>query len=115
MRTPVVLLLATIVVGLFAGIAYGFHVHTVGEWDHGLGDGANNNYYVHPYNDNLNGHTHSNTVWVGKDANVLATDGCSCSHSHISWDTSPYSETQYWSYNVSDGTHALNGHYHAHE
>ena len=53
------LLFVALLAGIFTAVALAGHTHTTGEWYHGLGDGDNNNSYVHPFVDNTAGHVHS--------------------------------------------------------
>jgi|GEM_PF-4795342 len=99
---------------LFAGVGLAINVHTVGEWYHGLGDGSNNNDYVHPFNDNTNNHTHCSTVEIFRYSTRLYGIVSCTSHVHFNWDTSPYVESVYKSRHEATGTHPLNRHMHCH-
>ncbi len=95
------------------------HIHTTGEWFNGLVDGNDNDYSVHPENNNQNGHSHLNIVgvWISMSsttADQLHRRECSCQHNHFWWDTSPRVECRHASHNESLGNHALNFHFHKH-
>lgn len=99
---------------VFAGIALANNVHTVGEWYHGLGDGANNNYYVHPFNENTLGHAHCNTLELYSGAGkVYGTLACNTTHHHTDWDTGLALECGYFSRHEA-AVHVLNLHTHRH-
>lgn len=91
--------------------------HTVNGVYHGLGDGTNSNYYVHPFTEK------ANSAWKGtalKNASgtVIAQDYGYVSHVHISWDTSPTPECKYKSHHYAQNTAGtaweLNPHDHNH-
>ncbi len=96
------------------------NTHTVGEWWHGLGDGANNNDYVYPFNNNDKGHKHENTVRLGyvKDGDnvltIVKTRKRSSAKNGFTWDTAPVNECRFASIHWSVGKHALNKNGHPH-
>lgn len=97
----------------FTGGASAGNTHTVSGVYHGLGDGANNDYYVHNFTE------YGNTNWKGtalKDFNgtVIAQDYGNLTHVHNSWDTSPNSECGYSSHNYAYNGPVLNPHDHLH-
>jgi hypothetical protein len=112
-------MLSAVVVGvaLFAGVALANNTHTVGAWYHGLGDGKDNDYYVHPFNDQVNGvkrnsvvglvHKIGNTHYVDHRKQVYS------SHNHFNWETS-YRECRYYSFHESNSNNFMNFHKHYH-
>jgi hypothetical protein len=88
LKLVLAIVLATVVV---PGIALASNTHHAAEWWNGLGDGTDNDHYVHPFNDSdPYQHAHDpNTVslWRGNVDERRAKNSCSCQHSHISWDT----------------------------
>jgi hypothetical protein len=115
-RGVTVLVLTALLVLAVGGIAWAGHIHTVGEWYHGIGDGADSDQHVHPFNDNTNDHLHSNHVSLYRDtAGVLVWErDCVCTHNHTEYDTAPYAECRYKTYHRSSGSHSLNGNTHLH-
>lgn len=117
---------------LTAGVAWATdQTHTINEWYHGLGDGGNDNYYVHPFNESTASHAHPTNyvrLWKECDSGVWCSPGgvaqinsCDCQHSHLSYDTNPYRECKFWStHSVGSrssghsGNAPLNQHYHPH-
>lgn len=106
--------IAAVTVVAAAGTAIAGNTHTVNSVYHGLGDGANSNFYVHPFTD-----TSAST----RKLTYLGSDPCyytctyvsgSATHQHISWDTNPYSECRYYSDHSSDSPYYLNRHRHYH-
>jgi len=110
------LLAAVFTFAVLATSAWAGHVHTVGEWYHGLGDGANNNAYVHPFNDNTANHDHCNEVRLYRSGAGERWRFRQCwRHTHAYWDTSPYAECRYFSSHESTSVqHPLNLNYHFH-
>ncbi len=118
-RFFVLILICAAIVGVGVGTAYAAYVntHTVGNWYHGLGDGTDNDSYVHPFMDNTANSAISNAFFLQRDNNSLYGNSCVCSHNHVNWDTSPYNECRY-STVVSgngSGSNFLNGHEHFHK
>ena len=106
--------LLVIVPSAFAG-----HVHTTGEWYHGLGDGANFNFYVHAFNENTTG-VYCNTLVVYFAGYSTWDDwynGTQCTtHHHASIDTYPYNECYFrsWHRSIQSDPHNLPAHGHLH-
>lgn len=111
--------MATVAFGSLSGLALAQNTHTVGEWYHGLGDGTDNDKYLHPFNHNTNGHAHSNFLSLarkrldGSFANLFRQT-CTCKHNHRNWDTNPYNECLFVSNHESQSNHPLNLHVHYH-
>ena len=95
-RTRMALAAATIAVAAaLTAVAWAVNSHTVGEWYHGMGDGQNDNYYVHPFAESSHSHAHtayvelnnSGTVWQSKSCDAVGFQHC-----HFDRDTSPVRE-----------------------
>ena len=104
---------ALVGVASFSAAASAGNTHTISGVYHGLGDGANNDYYLHNFTE------YGNTNWKGtalKDFNgtVIAQDYGNLVHVHNSWDTSPNSECGYRSHNYAFDGPVLNPHDHLH-
>lgn len=105
---------------LLGGIALANNTHTVEEWYHGLGDGKDSDFYVHPFNHSNSGHYHSSDVVVFRrqGSQTILVDAKSCGqkrHCHVKGlDTSPISECRFYSSHQSNSNHPLtnNRHYH---
>lgn len=114
-RTPVIVSLVLAFSLTSVGVANALHFHTIfDEWEHGLGEGGNNNYYVHPTNTNIKDHVHRNYVAIYKVSNLLADKTCECKHNHYNWDTTPNLECKYNSRHEAWGNHGFNRHRHNH-
>jgi len=119
----VMMMAGLLVVSVGAGTAYGLNTHTTGHINHGLGDGTNNNYYVHPYSVVTDGHNVTNLKYTlrhstGGGGSVQdRAQTCTCVHVHTNWDTTPNPECLYYSGHSAGGTgsHFLNFHYHYHD
>lgn len=91
------------VVGLVIGwpaMALANNTHTTGEWYHGLGDGGNDNYYVHPFNESVLGHVHSNKIGYGVTIigdNPKASKILSVVHNHYDVGTGDLPECAFYS------------------
>lgn len=107
------LLFVALLAGIFTAVALAGHTHTTGEWYHGLGDGDNNNSYVHPFVDNTAGHVHSPGVNYYLSGVYVSTDSCTCTHAHLTSYPNPESVASVWTW--ATGTHPLGGHEHFHE
>lgn len=95
--------------------AVALNTHTVPpHWYMGLGDGKNDNFYVHPFVDDQAGQSHYLYVDIHRGATFLAGKDCVCQHIHYFWDTSPYKECRYWTHVDSGGDHGFNTHSHDH-
>lgn len=100
LTTRMMVMASVVVVGvaLFAGVALANHTHTTGNWWHGLGDGGDADYYVHPFNDARNNGAYVN--WIGYHAYVRGGSGkikrCRCEHNHYNVNTG-YRECVYGS------------------
>ncbi len=104
----VVVLLAGTTVG--TSVAEAGNTHSINYVYHGCGDCAGHNAYVHPFTESsTNARKWSDLVFAN---NATWIAWCYCTHSHISWDTSPYHECYYSSRNGSDGPPFLNHHGH---
>lgn len=106
-------------IGMMA--AGGAHIHTVGQYAHGVGDATDSDRYIHPYNHNIEGKAHGNAVGVHEwraDGTEASDDAnsCDCRHNHIYWDTNPSVECRFGSFNAAfgNGSASLNGHNHQH-
>lgn len=110
--------ICAIVLGLAMGAvvsaAIANHVHTVGRWDHGLGEGANSNGYVHPYMDEIHNTAHSGCVGLSiftSNSELAQAHTCAtASHIHQSWDVSP----EHCTAARTDG-YEMTRHYHYHD
>lgn len=110
--------IAAFLVGfLVTGLAIAANVHTVNNWEHGLGDGANNNSYVHPYNNMNLGRSDCSSLRLNGGSGLGWLWGqISCSsHNHVSWDTNPYSEGTFYSEHQMSGAYPVNLHIHYHD
>jgi hypothetical protein len=108
-------------VAIGVGVAVANHTHTIGHIYHGLGDGSNNNYYVHPFSDVTDNHAVNNLFYglgkcVSGTCTFLVQGSCDCGHVHRNWDTGTLKECHYYSSNAASGTgvHFLNIHVHHH-
>lgn len=105
------------VVGVPA-VALASNSHTVGEWYHGLGDGSDNDNYLHPFNHNNNGHSHSNKLGLQHNTNCCGvldfSQTMTASHHHRDWDATGVGECRYTSIHESQSYHSLNYHKHKH-
>jgi hypothetical protein len=98
------------------------NTHTVNEWYHGIGDGNNANYYIHPFNDSTYSHQHTGNeviAWNDTTGARYGPQSCYCYHSHIDIDTNPWEECRFSSSHSVEGTsgsHSLNTglNYHKH-
>lgn len=99
-RLTVVISVIIVGVALFAGTALANNTHTTGNWWHGLGDGKDGDYYIHPFNDARNNGNYTTYVgWTGYHrGGDSKTRRCyRCEHNHLSKNTS-YHECSYYSY-----------------
>lgn len=98
-------------------VAYAGHVHTVNNWEHGLGDGANNNSYVYPYNNMNLGRSDCSSLRLNGGSGLGWVWGAiSCApHLHVSWDTNPFWEGTFYSEHEMSGPYPVNLHLHYHE
>lgn len=113
----VVICVVAFALGVGAGVAVAAHTHTIGHIYHGLGDGGNNNYYVHPFSDVTDNHAVNNLYYqLWREGTYMSSGICDCGHVHTNWDTSPYAECRYRSNHSADGSgnHFLNFHRHNH-
>lgn len=117
-----VILLVALLLGIGTGVAWANNTHTVGHIYHGVGDGTNDNYYIHNFDDVTDGHTIRQMnvdVWHAgiRDSHANCF---TCQHLHISWDTSPRRECKYYGQfatlgrDSQDSNHNLNPHFHYH-
>lgn len=107
-----VMVAAAFLMLFLAGVAVASNTHTVGEWYHGLGDGTDNDSYVHPFNHSNHGHAHSNWIEIRHlYSGALASKSCVCSHLHYNWDTGISRECLYSSQHRAND---LNQHLHRH-
>jgi hypothetical protein len=89
--------LAGVAIGVLitAGVSWAAHnTHTVGNWSHGLGDGADNDDYVHAYNHQVNEQPKDGLKisvaysWTDQYSEIVDRKRCSdCYHLHKSVDT----------------------------
>jgi hypothetical protein len=89
------------------------HTHTVNGVYHGLGDGNNDNYYVHAFVDYPNGAYKGAGVVDSTTGNLIDINECYCSHAHTFTDLSPYREC-YFDALVASQSPSLGWHYHWH-
>lgn len=116
-------LVLTLIVGIslaatFVGVALAGHTHITNEYYHGVGDGDNNNNYVHPFTDNTAGHFHAPGVLYYYGGALQSSDSCSsCTHVHVTAYPNPerYADSWNWANSSQGGTHSLTGHLHNHE
>lgn len=114
------LALAFVLVLITPTLALGTHYHAAGEWNHGIGDGHDNDYYVVPNQYPNTNHTHEQRielqgpVWDGSWSAVRAAYCGACRYIQIEYDTNPVFECRYRSRHRSFGSHALNDHNHYH-
>lgn len=98
-------------------IAWADHLHTVGEWAHGLGDGADNDSVLHPFLDSVPNHKHTMEFDLGRAGlnRALVMKQCKkMTHCHRDWDATGNSECKFFMFALSSGSHPLNYHQHTH-
>jgi hypothetical protein len=95
---------------LLAPVAAARHTHRVSGYTHGLGDGANDNAYVHPFISKHDDKLKIINVYRSRTGNdYLRRNYCYCGHVHLNQDTAPYRECLYYMWSSKPY-----GHYHEH-
>lgn len=96
----------------FATAALATNTHTVLGVYHGLGDGANNNYYVHNFVDDGTTTYKYTSVSSHYDDNFYGNDYGYVPHVHNSVDPTPYNECNFYANTYAEGK--IDGHNHNH-
>lgn len=100
--------------------ALAYNTHNVDHWYHGLGDGKNNDDYIHVFNDLTDSHKRKSRIIIKHytDYSLVTDFRKTCdwaNHCHRSWDTSPRPECRYETRHYSPSSdHPLNAHDHRH-
>ncbi len=94
---------------VFAPSALAGNTHTTVSHYHGLGDGTDNDYYVHPFIDGPS--TERKVLDLMRGSTSMQFISCNCFHLHLNWDTAPYAECLY---RVYINFYYTNQHYHNH-
>lgn len=116
-RATVVAMAVAISFGTLGGAALAHNTHTVNNWYHGLGDGKDNDDYLHPFNHHNHGHNALTRIYFYRSSTLVRFVECqSCSHLHVAgYDTSPTRECVYESaHEVYRSTDTLNFNFHRH-
>lgn len=102
-------------------VAFASNVHQVTVWEHGLGDGWDYDYILHPYMHEVNGVKRPASAKLkrsngaGNDPTTVWSASATTNHLHRTWDTNPKMECIYWArLSSSSVTYPLNWHNHYH-
>ena len=121
MKKTTVLLAAIVVLAGLAGVANANNTDQHGiEWFTGLSDGQDNDYWVHPMNDNVQSHSHRNEVLLAHRTpccDVLDWSNiCTCAYNHFTYDTAAdgRNECKYFSIHEATDGHTMSRHSHYH-
>lgn len=114
------------VIGVGVGVAHANNSHQIGNWSHGLGDGTDNDSYLHPFMHNTQGHSVytrlilARNVWLSHEgicAEQIKYDlTVKHYHHHTNWDTGTDRESRYSASMKASGygDNFLNFHTHRH-
>jgi hypothetical protein len=94
-RKIITVLTVVLSAGVLAAVAWAANTHTVGDWYHGMGDGANDNYFVHPFAESSSSAFKDAYVELNNSGTVWQSKTCPADdfqHCHFDRDTSPVRE-----------------------
>lgn len=116
-RSVLTLVFSIAALGVVAAApAFADHIHTVSGWDHGLGDGNNNNYIVHPFLnrvDRKRGPARFVLLRV-QGSGIFVQKQCRQVHCHRDWDTTGWNEACAYAVVEAYSPYPLNQHAHEH-
>ncbi len=124
-RLMMIVTAVVLCVALFAGVALARNTDTHNEWWNGLGDGHDNDNYVHPFNDNRNNHNHNSYVglwhrscstgnYTFKNSKEVVSQ-----HNHFNWYPDRVNDRGLYTINEAqpggaDGHAKMSAHFHLH-
>lgn len=114
-RKTLPVLVVILTAGVFAAVAWAVNTHTVADWYHGMGDGANNNYFVHPFAESSSSTAKDAYVELNNSGTIWQSKTCAAAsfqHCHFDRDTSPVAECTFHVHIRGGSNLALHRHNH---